>query len=228
MKFSGNGARVVDGNACTHSYFDNWGASKVGGSSLQNQANCAGDNISPWNDYDPSLVGAVALPAAMCNGGASFATFVRNFASPTIINATNCADMKINTALQVRTDVSIVSNAFTANNPGDFTSYDGGPHVLNFIVPDKVKTTPADAHCSAGQGQSRFSQLQMDLPMSGIIYSPCAVTFSGGSSNWTGQMQVGSTGNINALITYVPVGAPLDPVVTQGSASPTLLAQTEP
>lgn len=144
-------------------------------------------------------------PAA--NAGADLLPIV-NKTSPQVVDWRGCTSLLnfFGTALALRTDVTIyVSRAINLDGVV-LSSADGAPHQFNVIMPDGVADGRPTGPCTADNRIDIYS-LRMTAEISGIAYSPCAI--SPGGATWNGLIYGGDVQAFNgSTLTYRDLSLP--------------------
>lgn len=129
--------------------------------------------------------------------------------TPIVFDLRGCSNVNMNGVnFSLKTDVAFIANAFTNAQHVRVTSADGEPHEFSLLTPDNViDRTPT---CSTGQGESNIYGLNMSDKITGYIYTPCTLTFGGGSII-NGQLYSGAAryqGGQPMTINYAKTGVP--------------------
>ncbi|MDQ1130929.1 hypothetical protein [Microbacterium sp. SORGH_AS_0888] len=129
--------------------------------------------------------------------------------TPTVYDLRGCSTVNMNAVtFSLKTDVAFIANAFTNAQQVRVKSADGEPHEFSLLTPDSVvDRTPS---CSNGQGESNIYGLTMSEKITGYIYTPCVLTFGGGSII-NGQLYSGAAryqGGQPMTLNYAKTGVP--------------------
>jgi hypothetical protein len=193
--------------------------------------------VSPWVDFvykpaDWTGFNFVSWPASLCQVGSwnqssnTFFVGLKNATTPTVVDTRACAGTPglslYGVDFPVKTNLVFIGGYmdFGAVN---FTSADGLPHKLWFLVPDGNPSS-AGPQCVNGAGGVRPDVNQnigtkIGPNLTALVYTPCTIKL-GNSSRWSGQLYGGnlevSSGD---SLTYLPIGIP-GTDLSGGSAAP--------
>jgi hypothetical protein len=123
-----------------------------------------------------------------------------------VIDATGCANglSLDNKTLALDTDVTLLVDVFSMESTTVGSSSATTPHEFNVIQSD---SNPADAtpDCPSTAVRS-VKNLTMSTPVTGLLYSPCLVTFAGGTTTWNGQLFLKAIDDPgNSTVHYQPI-----------------------
>ncbi|MDM4761523.1 polymer-forming cytoskeletal protein [Galbitalea sp. SE-J8] len=160
------------------------------------------------------------------NNTSAFWTTVTNLVSPTVIDATSCSEVYLNSqTLSVRTNVAFIAKKITLQSSA-LLSADGAVHKVDLIVADPIVSSNSPS-CSGGVGDVSLNPATIDPKIYGLIYTPCNYyanynwsTSSG--SIWRGQVYAGGysgSGGNGLIFTSASVpGADLNGAAGAGGA----------
>jgi len=185
-------------------------SSMSGTTTWQEYAFAAGD----WSGWSFAYLGPTRpaeLPdsatqlSATCDASA-VAAAVNKLTSKTVIDATGCSDglsLK-NSTLTLQTKVTLLVDAFTFESATVGASSATTPEQFNIIQsdPDPEDGTP---DCPSTAVRS-VKNLTVSSPVVGLLYSPCAVDFGGGTTTWNGQLFLKAIDDPgNSTVYYTPI-----------------------
>ncbi|WP_438352121.1 hypothetical protein [Microbacterium sp. CJ88] len=185
---------------------------------------------SKWQDYgfvasDWAATGYAVdtwPPSGTCDlsqwGPANVARLT-GYSVPTVADMRGCGKISGYQAnLKFKTDVVVLlsDNGSTHDfQEAQVTSADGQPHRFSIVVPDNTKDSAATCANSGSQISIYAAMLGTAPKMTGLIYTPCKLTFgvAGSKGNWTGQlyageMSFGGNGSPGFQFVYEPIGVP--------------------
>lgn len=136
---------------------------------------------------------------------------IKNLATPTIIDASHCAQLDLHQysgTTTLKTDVIFVGPSFNIEDQ-DFQSADGREHRLWFIAPEVPSRNCSSVPAISIDGSSMLPTGGGSL-ISAMIFTQCTVEFPNSGEGWKGSIQAGAmTGKPNFW--YTPVGFPGSP-----------------
>jgi hypothetical protein len=160
----------------------------------------------PAFNYDQSAWQAAGYTTTTYSNCTNAKNFIADVGSATsyVVRITPSCALALSGTVTVRANLAIISDGpiSTANNTS-FTSADGQPHHVFFMV-------PAGSNCTGVNAANiSFANLNTFINVSLFVYSPCTVTFNNNNNGLGGQIYGGTVNISNAFQdNFIPIDVP--------------------
>ncbi|BDV30354.1 hypothetical protein [Microbacterium terricola] len=194
-----------------------------------------------WDDYDYVqdnwIAGGYTVDVWPTAPDCTFDTWhpanvakIASYTTPTVVDLRKCAKVYgFQTTLQLDADLLILlpdNDVEHKFQEVTFSSKDGQPHKLDFLMPDTVDNDSPTCKKSGSKINLYATKASTSPLISGLIYTPCTLSIAnvGANGNWTGQLYSGSMifdagGAPGYQLVYQPIGVPGFGVSTASAAA---------